>query len=395
MRLEWARRDTSTRGVRVDGIMSEMRGADSLDACAACNCPGFGQRPPAKRPDIRWLRVGVASAFTLVALLFASALWAAETITVLGVDVPPGQTRRVGLNLGQSFLGNSFLTPVIVMNGLEEGPTLCLTATVHGNEINGAEVIHRLSTTLDPAKLKGRLLAIPVVNLPGFLQFERNLPSGQDPNRYYPGHPERDPASRLAHTLLEKIVDPHCTHLVDLHTAASRRVNFPHLRVNPDEPRDIEFATLFGSMPVLWEDGSRRMLRRAAGALGRPAVSIEFGSADTIQPAMVSAVTLTLTGLMQGLQMTEGPPPSTTTQITYPDSQWLRADAGGLFINAKVAGDEVRKGETLGVIVNLFDGREKEIIAPETGRLLGVAESQFVLPGYGIYHLGLRFGRDR
>jgi predicted deacylase len=110
---------------------------------------------------------------------------------------------------------------------------------------------------------------------------------------------------------------------------------------------------------------------------------------------MVSAVMQTMTGLMRGLQMTEGPPPSSATQVTYPDSQWLRADAGGLFINAKFAGDEVRKGETLGVIANLFDGREQAIIAPETGRLLGVAESQFVLPGYGLYHLGLGFGRDR
>lgn len=301
----------------------------------------------------------------------------------------------MGLNLGQSFLGNAFRTPVIVINGRAEGPTLCLTATVHGNEINGAEVIHRLSRTIDPTHLKGRVLAIPVVNLPGFLQFERNLPSGQDPNRYYPGHPERDPASRLAHTLLQQIVEPHCTHLVDLHTAASRRVNFPHLRVNPDEPRDIAFARLFGALPVLWEDGSRRMLRRAAGAMGRPAVSVEFGGADTIQPAMVSVVTQALEGLMQALQMTAGNPPSTTPQVTYPDSQWLRAEAGGLFINAKAAGDEVRKGETLGVIANLFDGQEKPITAPENGRLLGVAESQFVLPGYGLYHLGLSFGRDR
>jgi hypothetical protein len=98
---------------------------------------------------------------------------------------------------------------------------------------------------------------------------------------------------------------------------------------------------------------------------------------------------------MQALHMTEGAPPSSVAQLTYPDSQWLRADAGGLFINAKVAGDEVRKGETLGVIANLFDGREQPITAPETGRLLGVAESQFVLPGYGLYHLGLSFGRDR
>ena len=375
--------------------MSELKGADALEACAAWSRSGFGQRPTARRSGIRRLRVGAAGAFTFAALLFASALWAAETITVLGVDVPPGQTRRVGLNLGQSFLGNAFRTPVIVMNGREAGPTLCLTATVHGNEINGAEVIHRLSVTLDPSKLKGRVLAIPVVNLPGFLQFERNLPSGQDPNRYYPGHPERDPASRLAHTLLRQIVEPHCTHLVDLHTAASRRVNFPHLRVNPDEPRDLAFARQFGSMPVLWEDGSRRMLRRAAGALGRAAVSIEFGGADTIQPAMVSAVTEVLEGLMRALRMTEGTPPSSAAQVTYPDSQWLRADTGGLFINAKVAGDEVRKGETLGVIANLFEGTEQPIIAPESGRLLGVAESQFVLPGYGIYHLGLNFGRDR
>lgn len=375
--------------------MFAQRRLDSSPASVILNRVGEPRRPSANTPEFCRRRHRSAGALAVVALLFASACGATESFTVLGVDVPPGQVRRVGLNLGQSFLGNAFRTPVIVINGRAEGPTLCLTATVHGNEINGAEVIHRLSRTIDPAHLKGRVLAIPVVNLPGFLQFERNLPSGQDPNRYYPGHPERDPASRLAHTLLQQIVEPHCTHLVDLHTAASRRVNFPHLRVNPDEPRDIAFARLFGALPVLWEDGSRRMLRRAAGAMGRPAVSVEFGGADTIQPAMVSVVTQALEGLMQALQMTAGTPPAAVPQITYPDSQWLRAEAGGLFINVKVAGDEVRKGETLGVIANLFDGQEKPITAPENGRLLGVAESQFVLPGYGLYHLGLSFGRDR
>lgn len=320
---------------------------------------------------------------------------AGETWQVLESSVPSAASQRLSFALGTSFLGDRFETPVIAINGAQAGPTLCLTAAVHGNEINGSEVIRRLVTEVDAATLTGRVLAVPVVNVPGFQRAARDLPSGQDPNRYYPGHPERDPASRLAHRVLDGIVKPYCSHLVDLHTAASRRFNLPHLRVNPDAPRDVEFASLFAPLPVLWEDGSARMLRRAAGRLGKPAVSVEFGRAETIQSAPVETVLDAIIVMMRQLGMLPGATSNRPSQETFPDSRWLRAASGGLFITTRAAGDEVREGEVIGLIANLVDGREEPVKAPSAGRLLGVADSQFVLPGYGIYHLGLRYGRDR
>ena len=317
-----------------------------------------------------------------------------QPISVLGKPVQSGARQRIDLDYGSAFLGDSHTSPIIVTHGATQGPTLCLTAAVHGDEINGVEVIRQMLARTDAAELRGTLIVIPAVNWLGFMQGSRETPERRDINRYFPGDPRDDYASRLSHAMFERVLKPHCDYLVDLHTASLKRYNVPQLRADLGDPEVQRFAALFGELPVLWEDGSGRMLRRAAARAGITAVAVEFGSAETIQAGVVDTVVRSLTALMQGLKMSEGQPPTVGKQEIFSDALWLRVPEGGLFLSRVKPGDEVRAGEPVGVLANLLGDEELVLQSPVDGKILGLAHDQFVLPGYGVANIGTREGSD-
>ncbi|MBM4227901.1 MAG: succinylglutamate desuccinylase/aspartoacylase family protein [Gammaproteobacteria bacterium] len=230
-------------------------------------------------------RSGSAGLSLILALALASACslaGPAQPMSVLGKEVQAGGRLRTDLDYGPAFLGDRHTTPVIVTHGLIKGPTLCLTAAVHGDEINGVEVIRQMLVRTDAAKLSGTLIVIPAVNWLAFMQGSRETPERRDINRYFPGDPQDDYASRLTHALFERVLKPHCDYLVDLHTASLKRSNVPQLRADLGDPEVRRFAALLNELPILWEDGSRRMLRQVAARAGIKAVAVEFGSAETI-----------------------------------------------------------------------------------------------------------------
>lgn len=316
-------------------------------------------------------------------------------LEILGHSVGPGERARLTLDYGAAFLGDSHGTPVLVVHGAKPGPSLCLTAAVHGDEINGVEVIRRVLREVSPETLHGTVIAVPAVNWLAFLQRSRETPDRRDINRYFPGAPAKDYGSHLTHQVFERVLHPHCKYLVDLHSATLEHVNLPQLRVDPDDPGALRLSTLMPELPVLWEDGSPRMLRRAAAARGVIAVVLEFGAGNTVQQAPVAAVTHSLLAMMQRLGMREGQPPPTAPQEIYPDSLWLRVAEGGLFLGARQVGDRVETGQPIGAVVQLLGERELTLHSPVTGRILGLSQDQFVLPGYGVAHIGILHGADK
>ncbi len=333
-------------------------------------------------------------AIALLLFVVSSLAEPAQSLSILGESIQPGVRQRLNLDYGAAFLGDSHTTPVIVAHGTGQGPTLCLTAAVHGDEINGVEVIRRLLRQTDVARLRGTLIAVPAVNWLAFMQGSRETPERRDINRYFPGNPENDYASRLTHILFEKVLKPHCDYLVDLHTATLKRSNIPHLRADLGNEDVRRLAALLGELPILWGDGSTRMLRPQAVRAGITAVTLEFGSAETIQADMVDAVARSLTTLMQRLGMRDGQPPRLGRQELFKKAVWLRVPEGGLFLSRVKTGDEVRAGETVGVLVNFLGDEEVALPSPVDGKILGLAYDQFVLPGYGVAHVGSRDGTD-
>ena len=333
-----------------------------------------------------------------LALLLFSAVGLAEPaqpLSILDESVQPGVRQRLNLDYGAAFLGDHHTTPVIVAHGTAQGPTLCLTAAVHGDEINGVEVIRQLLRKTDAARLRGTVIAVPAANWLAFMQGLRETPERRDINRYFPGDPRDDYASRLTHALFTNVIEPHCDYLVDLHTASLARTNLPHLRADLSTPEVRRFAALFGDLPVLWEDGSGRMLRRAATRAGVTAVAVEFGAAGTVQAEAVATVTGHLTALMQRMDMRDGRPRAPGEQAIFQDALWLRVPDGGLFLSRVKPGAEVRMGDVVGVLANLLGDEERVLRSPVTGTVLGLAHDQFVLPGHGVANIGTREGKDQ
>ncbi len=309
-------------------------------------------------------------------------------LELLGRTVAPGTLAKRQLALGESYAGDTLSTPVLIAHGASAGPTLCLTAAIHGDELNGIEVVRRTLHSVDVKALKGTLIGVPVVNLLAFTRGARETPDRRDLNRYFPGRPDGSFADRIANALWTNIVTPHCDYLVDFHTGSFNRSNLPQLRANLEDKRVRRFVRHFGDTPVMFKRGSRRMLRRVATEAGIPAVSFEFGEATTVQTPYVEQASRALTLALVNLDMLPGDK-RRAEQPVYRKSFWIRTEHGGIFISRKLIGEEVAAGEVIGVIANPLTEEEKPISSTVPARILGLASNQFVLPGYGVFHLGV------
>ena len=192
-------------------------------------------------------------------------------LILLGTEVPPSTATRLSWSPSQSFEGIAVPTPVLVVNGAKAGPTLCLTAAVHGDELNGIEIVRRVLYNLNEKKLSGAVIGVPIVNLQGFRRSSRYLPDRRDLNRFFPGNPQESSAARIAHSFFNEVI-VHCDALVDLHTGSFHRTNLPQLRADLTNPSVLDLTHSFGATVVLHSEGQPGTLRQAAVASGIPAV---------------------------------------------------------------------------------------------------------------------------
>ena len=199
-----------------------------------------------------------------------------DAIEILGTFVEPGQVSRLVLQSSESFAGVTLETPVVVVNGVENGESLCIVAGIHGDEVNGVEVVRRVLLHLDPKDLKGSVIAIPIANPSAFLRGSRYLLDRRDLNRYFPGRPKGSSASRIAHNLFENVIR-NCDALVDLHTGSFKRTNFAQLRANLSHEETAVLAAQYGGAVVINSMGRVGTLRRAVTETGIPAITVEFG----------------------------------------------------------------------------------------------------------------------
>ena len=195
---------------------------------------------------------------------------------LLGAELPAGSSQRLSWSATELFEGVPVTTPVLVVNGALPGPTLCLTAAIHGDELNGVEIIRRVMHKLVPGKLSGAIIGIPIVNVQGFRRGSRYLPDRRDLNRYFPGNPTGSAAARIAHSLFTNVI-VHCDALVDLHTGSFERANLPQIRADLRNPDVVTLTQGFGAMVILHSSPKVGTLRFAATEAGIPTVTLEAG----------------------------------------------------------------------------------------------------------------------
>ncbi|MBA6413376.1 succinylglutamate desuccinylase/aspartoacylase family protein [Parahaliea sp. F7430] len=315
-------------------------------------------------------------------------------LVLLGTEVPPATSTRLSWAPSQSFEGIYSATPVLVVNGAKPGPTLCLTAAVHGDELNGVETVRRVLYNLDANTLKGTVIGVPIVNLQGFHRSSRYLSDRRDLNRYFPGDPQGSSASRIAYSFFHELIK-HCSAVVDLHTGSFYRTNLPQLRGDLLNPQVLKLTQSFGSTVVLHSEGTSGTLRRAAVDAGIPAVTLEAGAPMVLDEESVSHSVKGIRTLLNHLGMVSkfrlwGDP-----EPVYYNSTWQRAPQGGIVFSKVSLGQVVRKGDTLATVTNPITNVRTKIRSSYNGRVLGMALNQVVQPGFATHHIGIEASGDQ
>ncbi len=316
----------------------------------------------------------------------------AEPMHLLNTDIPPGTAMRLSWSATELFEGVPVSTPVLVVNGAFPGPTLCLTAAVHGDELNGIEIVRRVLHEIEPQKLSGAVIGVPIVNVQGFRRGSRYLPDRRDLNRYFPGNSNGSAAARIAHSLITNII-VHCDALVDLHTGSFERVNLPQIRADLRN-RDVVTLTLgFGSMVVLHSEPIIGTLRHASTLAGIPAVTVEAGGPSQLELAEVKQgvkgikILLTTLDMVKKIRLWADPEP------VYYRSSWVRVNNGGILLSDVSLGSTVREGDLLGTITDPMNNARTELRSPYAGRIIGMARNQVVMPGFAAFHVGIQTDR--
>ncbi|MCB1737888.1 MAG: succinylglutamate desuccinylase/aspartoacylase family protein [Gammaproteobacteria bacterium] len=312
-----------------------------------------------------------------------------NAFTINGENVLPGSRTLVSLPLPQQFTGAPMSLPVHVVHGREDGPTLFVSAAIHGDELNGIEIIRRLLKLRSLRSLRGTLLAVPMVNMYGVLDNSRYLPDRRDLNRSFPGNVSGSMAARLANTFMTEIV-ARCTYGVDLHTGAIGRANLPQVRANLDDAETERLARAFG-VPVLinssLRDGS---LREAAAEAGVSMLLYEAGEAMRLEEFSIRAGVGGVIGVMRAIGML---PPGRRRKITAEpfiarSSQWVRAPESGMCLPQVALGARVTKGQVLALIADPVTGREDAVEASASGVIIGRSNQPLVHEGEALFHIG-------
>lgn len=308
--------------------------------------------------------------------------------------LPRGKISRLEVTLVTDALGFDVVAPVLVARGDRPGPVLGLTAAVHGNEVNGIAVIHRLFDRIDPRNLRGSVVAVVAVNVPGLHQTQREYVDGTDLNDIMPGRPGGNRSAVYAHRVLERIGKVFDAH-VDLHTASFGRVNSLYVRADMTEPMAAEMAYLQRPQIILHNTPSDGTLRGSMAELGVPAITVEIGDPSRFQPSFVKRTLTGLRAVMSEVGLlprrvrAEGPEP-----VLCQRSQWLYTDAGGLLEVFPALTDKVEADEVVARLSNAWGDVVREYRAPHSGVVIGKSTNPVGPTGARIIHLGEPAGAE-
>jgi predicted deacylase len=307
-------------------------------------------------------------------------------LVVGGRTIERGTTVEILLKISEFYTANPVNIPVTVIRGREDGPVVFLVAAVHGDELNGVEIVRQSMLGLSHDRIRGSVICVPVVNRFGFNNHSRYLPDRRDLNRSFPGSASGSAAARVAATVFREIVGP-TESGIDFHTAAVGRVNVPHVRADLRDARAKALARWFGAELIVDVPGRRKSLRAAATEAGVPCLVYEAGETSKFQRREIRKGLFGVYNVLAGLGMLEIPRREPRFQIVVKHSEWIRAERGGIVDLRVRPGDLLYRGDTVGVITNPFGREVVTVRASATGVVLGTSTLPMVNPGDGIVHV--------
>jgi len=309
-------------------------------------------------------------------------------ITIAGTRVKPGQQTSISVPVARLYTHTEMAMPVHVVHGRREGPRLFVSGAIHGDEIIGTEIIRRLMKRKRLKSIKGTLLAVPVVNVYGFLQHSRYSPDRRDLNRFFPGSEKGSLTSQLAGTVMEQVVQG-ATHGIDLHAGSNHRANLPQIRAAIDDPETLRLAQAF-KVPVIINARLREgSLRHAAAELGIPTLLYEAGEALRFDEVAIRAGLRGVMSVMQALGMltAKQSPASDIDPLIADTTSWVRAPISGILRMKVPLGGRVAKNSKIGEIADPFGDEEVEIRSPVSGIVIGRLNLPLVHRGDAVIHI--------
>ena len=311
-------------------------------------------------------------------------------LTIGDTIIQAGQRTTVALPMAKLYTRTDMTLTAHVIHGRKPGPRLFICSTLHGDEINGIEIIRQVLKRKDINNLHGTLIAIPVVNSFGFIQRSRYLPDHRDLNRSFPGSEKGSLGSRLAALFLKEIVAG-CTHGIDLHTGSNHRFNLPQVRAGLDDPETERLAHAFGAPVVINSHVRDGSLRAAMADMGITVLLYESGEAFRFDDLSIRTGVKGIVSVMRAIGMLPSKT-ATATQTIFKahSSKWVRAPISGMLTNSVNTGKMVVKGDILGNVCDPFGENERTVCAPLSGLVIGRLNMPLVYQGDALFHLATR-----
>jgi len=341
------------------------------------------------------VRVAVAAAALVViagATLPAPPARADEAwgpLVLLERTIKPGERHKFSYQHTRTFEGAFLDTSVFAIRGRRPGPTLCLTALVHGDERNGFEIVRMIFKQTDPNDVSGTLIALPAVNVNGFRTGSRYMPDRRDLNRAFPGGWKGSNTSVVAKLVFD-LLKANCDVLVDLHTGSFDRANMPQIRVDLANPKAKDLALRFGAPVIVGGAGPLGSLRREMMEAGIPAIIYEAGLPLRFEPHEIGPGVQGVKNVMIGLGLVAGKASAPTpADRVFSSSRWLRVplQQGGVFYPDKALGTKVAKGDVVAHIEDPFTDESYTVLADASATVIGMAVPQIVFSGYALIHV--------
>ncbi len=315
-----------------------------------------------------------------------------DILEILDEKVALGQSARVNFNVAKLHTQNSIDVPVIIERSKKPGPTVLITAGIHGDEVNGVEIVRQIIAKGINKPKRGTIICIPVINVFGFIHMDRLFPDGRDLNRVFPGSKNGSLASRVAHQLMTKVV-PHADLILDFHTGGADRFNAAQIRVVKNEVVLDELAETFGAPFIFYSKNLGNSFRNSAYRKGIPMLLFEGGKSFNIHNTITNTGVNGAKRVLSHLEMLRSPfkvskPKKEAVKIL--ESKWLRASYSGMFKPTISINSLVEKGEVLGNITDPYGSFNHFIKAPNSGYIFNINQSPLVYQGDAIFHISTK-----
>ncbi len=315
-----------------------------------------------------------------------------KSLIILGTEVHPGETKEVNFDVANLHTASPIDVPVIISRSKKEGPTVLFTAGIHGDEVNGVEIIRQLIAKGINQPKCGTIICMPVINIFGFINLKREFPDGRDLNRVFPGSTSGSLASRVAHKLIKEVV-PHADLIIDFHTGGSGRFNAPQLRYTKDQKNLNKLAEVFGAPFVLYSKNLTKSFRTTCTKLGKDMLLFEGGKSFHIDDVVTNSGVNGSKRILKHLGMLKTVFKSSKPKkkcVFIEDSKWQRAKYSGMFKASIAVGAKVEKEDIIGNITDPYGKFNYFVRAQNSGYVINVNELPIVYQGDALFHISTK-----